>query len=341
MSTLLVRVPNPVGDVVAVTSLLQLLRRQGGDSLRLVAAGRAAAEAILSGSPILDGFVLLPGRGGSLARLRAEARALRSVHANRILIVPNSWSAAAAAFLARIPERVGRPGQGRRMFLTRLLPPVGEARPMTEIYAEFAEGPATPPLPRVACSAADRAEAARILRELAGHGLRPPFVAAAPGAAFGPSKIYPAERCGAALGELARRSGLPALVFGSPQEQPLLEAVATAAQGRVVPAPLGPFKALLSCCRLLLTMDNGARHLAAALGVPRVVLMGPTHPRWSDFANAGAVILRRAELSCIACHEHRCPTDHACMLEIPVEEVVEAGAALLREVPEPSPVAEG
>ena len=44
---------------------------------------------------------------------------------------------------------------------------------------------------------------------------------------------------------------------------------------------LGELKALIARCDVLATTDAGPRHVAEALGVPTVVWMGPTDPRWS------------------------------------------------------------
>lgn len=322
--TLIVRLPNPVGDVVMTTPLLAALRKELGET-RLVAAGKPAHGPLLDGQTELDAFLPLP------AGVAAQAKALRGERAQTILLLPNSWSSALAARLARIPRRIGRRAHGRGALLTTRLPAVGPARPMTRIYLDLLAALGLP-VPRFG------AEPPARLHATPADPARPWF-GVAPGAAFGPSKQYPLEQLRSAVSQVAARSGLRPLLIGGPEEAELLVtcARAFAADGLDPELPpsgdLADAKARIASCRVFLTMDSGARHIAAALGVPQVVLYGPTHPGWSAHALGGTTILRRDELDCIACHEKICPIDHRCMTQIPADAV--ADAVLKRLGPEP------
>jgi len=328
-----VRLPNPVGDVVAAIPFLAALRRRS-TGCRIFAYGSEKACKVLEGLPHLDEQVTLPaGSLSGLRGVRSQAFVLRSRRTRRVFLLPNSWSSAAAACIARVPVRIGRRARGRSALLTRALPAIGTPRPMTGLYLEFlspadvASGPSSPPALTTPLLHAARAEAR--LAQAAREGITAPFLAVAPGAAFGPSKIYPPALLAQALGKVREESGLTPLLLGSAAEAPLLAELAARVGPPVLdtglwPASLGEMKALLVRSEVLLSMDTGARHLAAALGIPQVVLFGPTDPRWSDFHLERTLKLRREEVSCSPCHLKRCPIDHRCLAEIPPQQVAAA-----------------
>lgn len=335
LRSLLVRLPNPLGDVVMATSLLALLRA-GLPRARISAAGAAALEPLLAGLPDLDAFLPLPpaARSGATGPWR-QARILRAAQADAILLLPNSWSSALAAAAAGSPRRIGRRGAGRGLLLTGRLPPIPGPAPMTELYADFLAPlglprPAVLPPARLVLSAPAPAPLS--------NPARGPWLGVAPGAAFGPSKIYPEGALIEAVVLAARAHGLQPVWIGAPGEAAELRRLAGLAAVRLGGAPvavaddLGAAKSAIAACRALLAMDNGARHIAAALGVPQAVVYGPTHPAWSAHALERTVIVRRAELPCIACHLPRCPIPgHPCMnLLAPADVAAAVGEALRR-----------
>jgi heptosyltransferase III len=70
--------------------------------------------------------------------------------------------------------------------------------------------------------------------------------------------------------------------------------------------PLEELVAELSSCRLFLGHDSGVSHLAAACGVPCVLLFGPTDPAmWAPPASHVRVIRRNADVAAITVEEVR------------------------------------
>jgi heptosyltransferase-2 len=318
--TLLVRLPNPVGDVVMTTPLLQVLRRELPET-EIVVAGHAAYADLLDGVGTFDrylAFPTAPARAASVGQavqkkpgIRAQAQWLRQANADVILLLPNSWSSALVARLAGIRTRIGRRAHGRSLLLSHKLPPVGPARAMTAIYLEMLA-----PL-GIEVPTGDSAPLAKLVApDEAGESK---YIGVAPGAAFGPSKIYPLDLLSQTVAEVQAHTNLPALLMGSPAETDLLHLAATEMQQRKVtvqiaePGGFADAKSNIQSCDVLLTMDSGARHIAAALGVPQVVLYGPTHPGWSAHSLENTTILRRDDVDCLACHHKTCPIDHRCM----------------------------
>jgi ADP-heptose:LPS heptosyltransferase len=120
------------------------------------------------------------------------------------------------------------------------------------------------------------------------HGvsdLRPgTYACVHPGASV-PGRRWPAERFAAVAGALADR-GLRVVLTGTAEEAELTRAVAGALRAPHVDlagrTDLGALAALLAGARLLVCNDTGVSHLAAALGVPSVVLFTGSDPdRWA------------------------------------------------------------
>ncbi len=327
------RLPNPLGDVVMTTPLLAVLRA-AMPRTRIVAAGADVFGPLLAGCTDLDEFLPLPAASRSGAgAIGRQAGLLRRADADTALVLPNSWSSAAAVRRAGVARRIGRGGFWRGLLLTDRLPPIPGPAPMTELYADFL---APLPVPRPRQLPPARLVARDPLPEPLASAGPGPWLGVAPGAAFGPSKKYPQAELLEAVTAAARAHGLTPVWIGAPGESLDLALLAKHAADRlgcpplVVCGDLGAAKSALAACRVLLAMDNGARHVAAALGVPQAVVYGPTHPAWSAHARERTVIVRNESLGCLACHHKVCPLrGHPCMRELPPTAVAEAvGRAL-------------
>jgi heptosyltransferase II len=95
--------------------------------------------------------------------------------------------------------------------------------------------------------------------------------------------------------------------------------------------PVEGLAAALAQARLLVACDSGPVHLATAVGVPPLVLFGPTSTvRWGPPAPGRALSLG---LACQPCSNHggeRCPLGHhRCMADLPVTTVLSAAKELL------------
>jgi heptosyltransferase II len=318
VKTLLVRLPNPVGDVVMTTPLLEVLRREMPGTA-IVLAGNGHFGELLAGLDTFDRFLPFPS-GRIKPSLGVQSRWLKQANADAVLLLPNSWSSALVARIAGIPHRIGRRAHGRSLLLNHKLPPVGPARAMTGIYLEM--------LAPLGIEIPTEADAPR--PRLVTGDVEAEFLGVAPGAAFGESKIYPLEMLAEAVSLFHQQSGLPALLIGSPAEESLLENASEELQQRNIPhrvAPSGGFgsaKCNIKSCRALLTMDSGARHIAAALGVPQVAIYGPTHPGWSAHSLDSTTILRAEDVDCLGCHHKECPIDHRCMTRLQPQTVADA-----------------
>ena len=118
---------------------------------------------------------------------------------------------------------------------------------------------------------------------LAAAGLGGPVIGVSPGAAFGSAKRWFPELFAEAAATVATSQGAGVALFGSDGERPICETVAKRlnASGIAVhnfagETTLGEFIELAAGCRVFLTNDSGAMHIASALGVPTVAVFGAT-----------------------------------------------------------------
>jgi len=94
---------------------------------------------------------------------------------------------------------------------------------------------------------------------------------------------------------------------------------------------LREFMAVISLSSLLVCNNSGPLHIAVALDVPTVSLMGPSIPHlWKPWGDARKHIVIRKDLPCSPCNLYYCKRgDHACMENITPEEVIKSAEILL------------
>ena len=184
----------------------------------------------------------------------------------------------------------------------------------------------------VRLSAEDEATGAKLAAECEGSG---PLIALAPGeSAARPYKCWSTEgfrRMATAL----VRDGARVVVVGGPDDASLGQAIVANLgdrghnlAGRTAPSELA---ALLERCDLLIGIDSGPMHVAAAMGRPVVGLFGPTDPRQTGPLGQGHEVIFHEQPCWGPCVHPVTPkcTDRACMSAITVEEVLAAARRIL------------
>lgn len=130
-------------------------------------------------------------------------------------------------------------------------------------------------------------------------------------------------------GELARRVrdelGGTALVLGGPADRERMTSVVEASDGAAVDGgthELLDFAAIVGSMDALVTGDTMALHLAVALGVPTVVIFGPTVPQEIELYGRGHKIVSSAD--CAPCYARSCDRTPSCMDVVTPDEVFDA-----------------
>jgi len=170
------------------------------------------------------------------------------------------------------------------------------------------------------------AEETEARQRLEGRGVRQgdPIAVLAPGASYGPSKIWPPAGF-ARVGDALAEAGASVVLVGTPTERRLSGQVLSAMKKPAVDFTgelgLGALKAVVRRARVLICNDAGSRHIAVAFGTPCVVVMGPTSLEKTSL-NLERVKVLCADVDCRPCYLRECPIDHRCMTRVSAERVV-------------------
>ena len=161
-----------------------------------------------------------------------------------------------------------------------------------------------------------------------------PYLVVQAGARPGSAKGYGAARWGAVLEALRTRGlDLPIYLLAGPGEEQAAREAATVPGATAVVDPVADLRELAAWCAeaaLVVGTDGGPRHVAHAVGAPRVTLFGPTDPRHTTETIVDEVVLRD-EVPCGPCHRERCPLPTlVCQAGLSPERVADAVLYSLR-----------
>jgi heptosyltransferase II len=273
MPSLIVRLPNHLGDACMASAALDALDARG---YALTLAGQPWARDLFAGYtwPMLSLPPSRPMRVRALWRLR---RALP--RATPVLLLTNSFSSALECRLALL-RPIGYPTDGRGWLLAQAIDvPDRWASDMhtVEYYHWLARSVIDRPIPvprtielRLAPAVLEHARWA-----LQAAGIAQPYVMLCPvavGQHHGKNKAWPGftRLCAELIGDRRRVVACP-----GPGEH---EAVAAAIPGATLlpQTDVATFAALLSMARLVVANDSGPGHLAAAVGARLVSVFGAT-----------------------------------------------------------------
>jgi heptosyltransferase-2 len=339
---ILVRATNWVGDAVMSLPALRALRERFPEAQITILAKPWVAD-LYRREPFCDQLILFMAR--DIASKWRLARELRSHQFDCAILLQNAFEAAAIAFAAGIPERIGYARDGRSPLLTKAIavPRTGEIPRHERFYylellrrAGIIDNASSPRLE--GATDAIRLEGAPAAREaglLRFHdlGLTDCVVGVSPGAAYGTAKRWLPERFADAANHVARELGASVAIFGSKDERELCDAVAAAINAPVKnfagETSLAEFIEMAAACRVYLTNDSGAMHIASALGVPTVAVFGATDDIATGPTGPLARVVRET-VECSPCLKRECPIDHRCMTRVEASRVAEVALDLLK-----------
>jgi heptosyltransferase-2 len=342
-SRILIRATNWLGDAVMSLPALRAIRDRFPKAHIAVQARPWVADlyARESFANQVIPYTTRPGARDWGGKWHA-AKALRGERFDCAILLANSFDAALVVWLAGIPRRIGYNRDGRGFLLTHRirLPRAGDIPPHERFYylellrrAGFLDRLHEGEPIRLEGTSDARLAGERRFAEL---GIERPVVGISPGAAYGNAKRWLPERFAEAARRMASAEQAAVAVFGSADERPVCETVLKAlpAAGRRVhnfagETTLREFIELVAACRVFLTNDSGAMHVASSLCVPTVAVFGAT----DDVATGpGGPIARvvRKPVECSPCLLRDCPIDHRCMTGVSAERVAEVGLELLK-----------
>jgi heptosyltransferase-2 len=333
---ILVRATNWVGDAVMSLPALRALRQRFPQAKISILAKPWVAD-LYRREGFCDELILLTA--STFFEKGRAARALRPRKFDTAILLQNAFEAAIIAYLAGIPARIGYARDGRGFLLTRAipLPKRGEIPRHESFYylellrrAGIIDELPSNELIRLEGATAARAEGLDRFRLF---GLGDVVIGVSPGAAYGTAKRWLPERFAESANRVASELGASVAIFGSKGERTLCESVAASIAGPVKSfagdTSLAEFIDLAAACRVYLTNDSGAMHIASALGVPTVAIFGATDDVATGPTGPLAKVVRET-VECSPCLKRECPIDHRCMTRVSSARVAETALELLK-----------
>ncbi len=336
--------PSWLGDMVMSQALVQhLIEQSPGSEIHLLAP--SATQALAERMPGVFTSVTSPFAHGELnlpARF-ALARELKKQQFEQAIILPNSFKSALVPWRAGIKNRTGWKGEFRYGLINDLRILDKAAIPlMVNRFCALAF-PATQGLvqshkqPRLTISASNLDR----LRTRFSLALEHPVIAFCPGAAYGPSKQWPAEYF-SMLASACLKAGYSVWLLGSGSDVEISREIE---RGTDAALPEKPNKIinlcgetglldvvdLIAAAAVAVSNDSGLMHVACAVGTPVVSIYGSTTPAFTPPLSENVRVLQ-SDISCRPCFARVCPLGHLeCLRSLVPLQAFDAVNSLLAE----------
>jgi heptosyltransferase-2 len=339
VNSILIRGTNWIGDVIMTLPAIAAVRETFPHAKVTVLAKPWVADVYGICKDVDEIFIFQsPGVHHGIVGKYRLARELQKKEFDAAILLQNAIEAAIIAWLARIPIRVGYNSDGRGFLLTHSVVRTDEIRKVHQInyYLEMLKSVGFRSSQRDINLALDndyRAVADDILKK---HhiGQNSVTIGIAPGATYGPAKMWFPERFAAVADRLVDDFSAHILLFGSDNDRDRAERVQQSSNNMFLNlagnTSLKEALALISRCDLFISNDSGLMHVAGALGIPLVAIFGSTNPVTTSPIGKKSIILRK-DVSCSPCLKKMCPTDFRCMDLITIEDVYDRVKRLLEE----------
>jgi lipopolysaccharide heptosyltransferase I len=152
------------------------------------------------------------------------------------------------------------------------------------------------------------------------------------------TKNWPVASFAAACEGLAEQAGASLFLFGASEDRAVCEDLAArlggAADNRCGATTLPELGGWLKAMDLVLCVDTGPMHIAAAAGTPVLAVFGATDPRRTGPYGAAHRVLVRDDLPCRPCLSRTCrlpERDTRCLTGLDPARVVAAALAMLEQ----------
>ena len=142
-----------------------------------------------------------------------------------------------------------------------------------------------------------------------------------------PSKKFKQKKWSLLIDALIKKYNIPVFLLWGPDERDIVDNVYNDVSEKnkvfILPSTnMGEVAVCLSKCSFSITCDTGAMHIADAMKIPQIVLMGPTSPvRWGPISPKSLIIYNK--MSCGPCNIENCPYGHnLCMAKIKPQDIL-------------------
>lgn len=328
--------PAWLGDCIIAQGLLKSLKQRYPDCIIDLLAP-SWSKALVSRMPEVNHCLYVDFTRGrfELGKRMQIARELQQHHYDQAFVLPNSFKSAIIPLAAEIPIRTGWRGEMRYFLLNdiRLLSkrryPLMLQRYVALAYPNAAELPEDLPHPTLTYNP-EQAKATAKAYKLEEDLNKREILVIAPGAAYGPSKRWPAHYFAQLIHHQIEQRQRTVWLLGNGQDKTITDkiinllniSVRKQAHDLAGQTSLHEAIDLISLSDYVVSNDSGLMHLAAALGKKQLALFGSTSPEHTPPLNARAKVLW-LKLECSPCFKRDCPLKHFnCMHQLRPERVM-------------------
>ena len=317
---------NQVGDLAFSLPALKCIRDSFPDAIVTSVVRRSARE-VLASTELAD-EVVYRNSGLNLDKYRLVRRLVAGRY-DMAIVFSQSAECALLSYVSRAPKRIGFINTSLGRLLTHQVD--FKHPPSTENNLRLVEAAGCTITKRdyVGLLKPSDAQIERANRILAEHSVGPddPIAALAPGTSGRRGVKEWTDGGFAAVGGYLSRRALKVVVLGT---VPATEIVKECAQiidlsGQT---DLGEVAAIVARSKLLVAVDSGVLHLAAAAGTAVVGLYGPSNPEITGPQGERHIVLTSGA-QCSPCVRTECEHGRKCMLNITADEAIRAVDAIL------------
>jgi heptosyltransferase-1 len=291
LKNILIIKPSSLGDIVLALPALSALRRNFPRA-RISWLVKPDFTAILEDNPDLDEIILFDRKllgkvlysPKAFAALISLIGRLRRSRFDAVFDFQGLFRTASLALLSGCPRRIGmaKPRERVHLFYTdKVAPPTGSIH-VVDHYLEMVKcAGVTDVEVRFTLPVGPEAEK-KVADLLNSHNVnRENYAVLVPSSAH-PDKCWPREKFAALADMIAERFGMSIVTTGTISEKPICDEVRKMAKTAVVnlagQTNIRELAAVLRSAKLVICNDTGPGHIAAALGIPMVMLFGRTNP---------------------------------------------------------------
>jgi heptosyltransferase-2 len=332
----LIRAPNHLGDCIMALPMINETREAYPGATVTILLPEHLAE-LFKHNPAIDEIISIPAAHihGLIAVMKIKERiAQRDFDIGYIL--PPSFGSAAAFKLGGVKKRIGYIADGRRLLLSHplALPTPLNSEHRSNLYFNLLRRGAEAELeftrPKLFLNDEDIQRGTQTLSSF-GIGENDNYAAVA-FRAVAESRRWGIENYTELVKAIVSRYSLKVVLIGVAEDGPDGDKIATSAGTKEVAnlagkTTLREAAAILSSARFFVGNDSGPAHLAAAVGIPLIVLSGADDPKSTSPVSPRKRLIYLDQLKCISCVKNKCPLAGddrmQCMRGITLEMVTE------------------
>ena len=291
MKNILIIKPSSLGDVVLALPALSALRRSFPDA-KISWFIRPEFAPLLKNHPDLNEVIYFDRKylGKALFNPRAFAALVSLIwRLNRgkfdaVFDLQGLFRTASLSWLSGCKRRFGMAGAGEfgHIFYTHKVAQDRDCIHLVDYYLKIVRSAGARQTQVEFQLPVAPAAANAVKRLLASQGIKPDNYAVFVPTSAHEDKCWPAERFAALADRVSKQFHLSIIATGAASEKGTVEELRNKASVPIVnfagATSISELVALLKGARLVVSNDTGPGHIAAALGVPVVLIFGPTNP---------------------------------------------------------------